>query len=325
MPIVYLVAFFVISVQAYAHEPWLLTPKQMVLLQSQPLPPLFTQLTLQNTFLLSCAFVMLVIWFILGKKGFEEKLFSYLPAYPFLKNSSCCFLRIGTAAMLLLMAFNLAPRVGLEHSYAPALLVPEFILKSTYSSYIFIFEIVTAVLLLTGIGTRIAAISLLCLIGLALYLSGTAFVTYLGFYLGIAIYILSQDRGDFSLLYKKKTHPALLKTSTSLFILRILTGMGFIYSAITYKLLNPHYIMSIFLKAHAYSFGFSLPTFTFILFIVEFCSGILIVLGSMLRLLAFILLLLFIFMSWNVQENIFAHSFLYGILLTFIFSRPNQR
>lgn len=155
---------------------------------------------------------------------------------------------------------------------------------------------------------------LLGLIAFALYHYGIAMLQYAGFYVAASLVLFIHGGGKLSFSEQQSTD----NLKTSLLLLQTLTGINFIYSALSVKLMTPNLDIAILAKHHAFTFHIPYPEFVFLMLVIEILFGVLFILGWQLRLVSICLLILFIFLSINVSEHILAHSFIYGILSTFI-------
>lgn len=312
--VIYILLIFY-SQRIFAHETWLLTGPQLKLLSNHVTQFQFTWL---HSALIMAACLSCLIWIVLFRK-YEAR--SKINLHTGLAiNRASFLLRIFTAIMLFICSFGLIPKTGsfIYQSYllAPDLLVNQLSFPWKYLNWL---QIIIAILLLLGVLVRLTAVLLIVLCGLCLILFGKDMLQYLGFYLGIAIFLKTQGAGEYSLdLTSNEENWPVLR---SLFALQFLTGLNFIYSAIYYKFLNPNFDLAILATHHAFTFGMSYHIFVFIMALVEFFAGIIFILGYGLRFLCLLLLILFSFLSINVHENILAHSFIYGILLVFIITK----
>lgn len=301
-----------VTSSVFGHEPWLLTTEQIKILNSLPPPNVFAQLDMFNIFVCVFSILIVLFWILLnylfpyGKKPFTE----------YQQNYASLFLRIGTGTMLILLALGLIPVRGIEFISKTALIAPEFLISSNLVwKWLFWVELIIGFALLFGIYTRVCAITLLLMLIIVFFHYGMGILQYVGFYLGIIYYLVMQGGGRYAIFRDESKLDTMTK---SVFVLQLLTGINFIYSAISIKFIHPNLDIAILTINHSITFGLTYAYFVFIMFVTEIVFGILIILGLRLQIISVGLLLIFIFLSFDVSENILAHSFIYGILLSFI-------
>lgn len=285
---------------AYAHEPWLLSNNEMAKLAQQPVPTVFSEWGTFNIVLCLVAIAFIIFWINTAKT-------SHLLTNKKIKWSLRA-LRITTGVMLFCLSLGYFSKVGF--TAAPSLFAPDLIIPANMV-WLKWAERIIGTFLLLGFLVRFTAFFGIILLGFAFYLFGTALWQYAGFYLGIFLFLFRESRWKF-------LKPNINATENSIILLQVLTGLNFIYSAITMKLMQPNFDIALLAKHHAFTFGLPYDYFVLVMCIVELTLGILIVFGQRLASLAWILIVLFTFLSWNVSENLFSHLFIYGILITFI-------
>lgn len=305
----------------FAHEPWLLTPHEMTSMENKPGPAIFMQLNFDNSLLIFFTFMFVIVWlyFCYKRETLKKQhplLWQYQPSKP-LQQLAIIVMRLLTGAMLIICAFGLIPREGTAPYTVPTLLTPDMQLTTVvYGYWIKWIEVIVAILLILGVFIRIGALMLGGLALLSCYLFGSVALQYLGYYLGIACFLfLVYPPQPYKMLFVRKQEVSYVKP---LLILQVLTGLSFLYAAITCKWMHPNVDMLILEKNHAFTFGFGYDYFTFLMFLVEAASGIILIAGYGLRIFALILFGLFLFLSFDVNENIFAHSFIFAILFVFL-------
>jgi uncharacterized membrane protein YphA (DoxX/SURF4 family) len=191
----------------------------------------------------------------------------------------------------------------------PALFAPDLIIP-IYWSWLKWIGILLSIFLITGLLTRFITMMWIIILLFCIYLFGEDILQYFGFYLGIFLFLF---------LNSGNKKPSLIKNKYSIVILQILTGLNFIYSAITIKFFQPNLDIILLEKTNAYTLGLPYDYFNFIMCTVEVMIGILFIIGASLDILAVFLIFLFTLLSLNLSENIILHLFLYGILASFIF------
>ena len=305
-----LISLFLTSV--FAHEQWLIS-SQSVNDLSQLTPPLmFSQWNFLNASLSLFAFFALLFWIYINHVTYPRLIKrTNLVAIEW----SVFSLRLWLGLMLILSSYGLLPKAGIPPLKEPTLFASDLLIGSLPPVWVFLqkLELWMGVFFVIGLFIRLNALFLFFLIVLALYWFGLGMMQYAGFYFGICLFLMINGK-EREYIDPKKLDLAPL----SLGLLQLLTGLNFIYSAISIKWMQPNIDIFLLRQAHAFTFGLSYPVFTFILLLVEIIMGFLFILGWHLRYISIIFLLLFLLMSINLSENLLAHCFLYGIFSVFI-------
>lgn len=297
---------------ALAHEQWLLTPTQIKQLNKESTPTLFHYIQSFNLTVLAITLLVLLLWMLI------HTFISHSPNLtPQRIQWSSLFLRLGSGSMLILCSLGLVPRAEVPYLVEPSLFAPDLVLNLPYPWTLLIWvEFSIGVLLILGLLTRTVSLLLALLLFFTIYLFGKPVLQYIGFYLGTCIFLFFQGGGKFSFSFEKKFSEK--SAHLSLLSLQLFTGLNFLYSAISIKFLHPNLDVAILTAKKAFTFGLAYDQFAFLMLIVELSFGFLICLGWGLRLLSFLLICLFTFLTINFAENLLAHCFIYGILLSFI-------
>jgi uncharacterized membrane protein YphA (DoxX/SURF4 family) len=290
------------SLKTFCHEKWFFSQNEINMINQHPTPIIFTQIGFFNTIVIFIATSLLLLWVLLAKSPALPK--NYLMRT---KHSSS-ILRISTGVMLLLLSIGLMPRFSISF-LTPALFAPDLIIP-IYWSWLKWIGILLSIFLITGLLTRFITMMWIIILLFCIYLFGEDILQYFGFYLGIFLFLF---------LNSGNKKPSLIKNKYSIVILQILTGLNFIYSAITIKFFQPNLDIILLEKTNAYTLGLPYDYFNFIMCTVEVMIGILFIIGASLDILAVFLIFLFTLLSLNLSENIILHLFLYGILASFIF------
>lgn len=302
-----LFASFLIS-SCYAHEPWLLTDEQLLAYARMPAPELFSQLGFFNVFIASLLLLGLSGW-ITFNYFFPEKKVQLSKKKLSLAALS---IRLGIGTSLIMLAVGLLPQFGVPHLTESNLFASEFSLFNQADwRWIKWLEILSGSALLLGIWTRFFSLMLFALLLYSFKLFGLGLLQYTGFYLASIIFLLIQGGGLYALSKTRANQHQII----SIVCLQILVGINFIYSAISIKFLHPNIDIGMLTTHKAFTFGIPYDYFTFLMFSVEFLFGILFILGYRMRLIAPLMMILFIFLSIDLSENIFAHNFIFGILI----------
>jgi uncharacterized membrane protein YphA (DoxX/SURF4 family) len=145
---------------------------------------------------------------------------------------------------------------------------------------------------------------------IAFYQFGGVVIYYSGYIGGIAAYFLLMGGGKFAIIKN-----VILKSPArlALIILRVCTGLNFIYGGIYYKFLHPNIDIGMLTIHHTFTVGLGAEIFTLMMALIETALGILLISGVLIRPLSIIILGFIVSMGILVQENILAHTFIIGI------------
>ncbi|RUR17415.1 hypothetical protein [Legionella septentrionalis] len=303
--------FFSMCAAVYAHEQWLLPANEMERLANLAKPSLFRAWGLFNSTVALLALGFLLAWIV-----FNYRQTIKIPIPINRLEWGLLALRIWTGMMLIACSLGFLPKTGVAYFTEPTLFASDLALVPPWL-FLQWYELALGILLILGFYVRLLGVLLLALVFSALYLYGTSMLQYAGFYSGLALFLLINGGGKFSYGLQQQKNTAYGK---SYILLQTLTGLNFIYAAVSVKLLNPNLDIAILSYKNAFTFGIPYPEFVFLMLVVEIIFGLLFILGWHLRWLSLALLSLFVFLSFNLGENIFAHSFIYGILSVFIIS-----
>jgi len=318
-----------LSSQVLAHEGWILTPSEMLLLNGKAKPELFTQWSTINTVVLSCALLLALFWVKLRYTGaremfpdLQERLSSY-------SEYSAVILRLCLTWALLASAFALEPRVGNTIFQSPTLLAPDLELRMLDSQWMWIREaqILLAIMFLFGIYVRAAAVLLIAVCVLGCVIFGHDMATYFTAVVGIAIYLLLQGAGSrhiplpvFPQLQPLVTRFESVPRQRAQFLLRILAGLNFLYLGVYFKVLQPNLALGIVEIYKVPILSLAPEFFVLIMAVIETLIGMFLIMGVLVRPVSIFLLCAFIFFATFLDESYTAHIIFYGIVLTFLFN-----
>lgn len=306
-----------------AHDTWVITHDQEAIAHAKPLPEIFTTLGFANVAISLIAFLGVVGWVGIGRTDIPDRVADHfkLPKVNAerLEPWVPVALRLGLAAMFVTAAFGLHPRLGYEIGESPVLFASDLEFRHVSGDWTWVIwtQIALAAAFLLGVWTRVASALLVALVLLGFWIFDVDMLAYAGVLIATAYYLFVKGGGHFELL---KDPDALVRLVASVppgraqAVLRIGTGLSFLYLGIFYKLLHPTYLLA---GVEIYSlplFGFPAEVFVFIVATVEVVVGILITVGVMVRPLSFVLVFAFAFFSISMNEGVLGHSFLYGIV-----------
>ena len=323
-----LIALFLMLPQiSFAHESWLLTPEQIIEWNTKPKPEIFSQLTYTNIFMMVFAIFVfyLSLWLekndiLIFLKKAKMKVTSYEISTPLI-------IRLTMAVMFIMAIFGLNPKYGTELYEASTLLAPDLELRILDGSWVWLAwaQGLAALTLIAGIYVRFTALIILLIDIVGIIVFGYSMWAYAGILAASSVFLLFQGAGTFSFRawIPKETHKIVgwlegQSSERSQFLLRILTGLNFLYLGVEYKFLQPNLSMA-FLEIHdVFTFGLEHSVFTFLMFLVESLAGILLIMGVLIRPLTFILFSAFIFLGFITGENPIGHIIIYGIFASFL-------
>ncbi|MEZ5864473.1 MAG: cyclic nucleotide-binding domain-containing protein [Geminicoccaceae bacterium] len=311
---------------ALGHEQWVLTPEQMAEMDARPLPDLFTAWSIGNVLPILAFVAFLACWVWLGFTGARE-LFPDLQARLASHGDIVApILRFCLAWMLLSSSLGAEPRVGVVPFSTPSLFAPDLLLHqlAPYWAWLRWAEIGIALALLLGIYVRFFAGLLLGLAVLGIGLFGTAILSYVGALAGACIYLVLQGAGRYfpPLPAAQSLRPlqawlAAQPRQRAQAIMRVLAGSTVLYMGISYKVLHPNLMIGIIETYHLPILSSAPETFTLIMTLVEIAAGLLIIAGILLRPLAIVLMLAFLFFASLLPESYMAHALFYGVVISF--------
>lgn len=316
---------------ALGHEQWVLTPEQMQEWDAKPLPDLFATWSPGNVIPILAFLAFLACWVRLGFTGARE-LFPDLQARLASHGDIVApILRFCLAWMLLSSGLGAEPRVGVPAFSMPTLIAPDLLLRLLSPGWAWLgwAEIVIALALLLGIYVRFFAAVLIGLAVLGIGLFGTAMLSYVGALIGACIYLVLQGPGRYflplplaaaRLLGPLQAWLAVQPRQRAQAILRVLTGATVLCMGISYKMLHPNLMIGIIDSYHLPILSVAPETFTLIMMLVEVAAGLLIIAGILLRPLAIVLMLAFLFFASLLPESYMAHALFYGVVLSFLFN-----
>ena len=316
-----------------AHDTWVITHEQESIALAKPPPAIFTTLGVENVVISLLALLGVVGWIMIGHTSLPNQIMQRL-GLPEIDTAKLepwvpVALRLGLAAMLITAAFGLHPRLGHPIGDTPVLFVSDLELRLLPGdwSWLILLQVGLGITFFLGVWTRAASVFLVLLIFVGFWLFRIDMLAYAGVLAGTAYYLFVRGGGRFTLL----SDPEVLSRWTATVpagrpqaVLRILTGLSFLYLGILYKFLHPTYLIAGVEFYDLLLFGFPAEVFVFIVATVEVVVGILITAGVMVRPLSFVLVFAFAFFSISMNESFLGHSFLYGVVFALFVSGAGQ-
>lgn len=312
-----------------AHERWILTDTQIQEWMSKPLPALWKEWTWLNATMVSGFMVFAAVWIWLGFTGARElfpDLQARLGSYG---DVVAPLIRFCLAWILISSAFGLEPRYGVMPMTSPTLFAPDLELSQSFPAMPWLrwMEFILGLGFLLGIYVRILAAFLLFLILIGTLTYQSLIYAYAGALIGVSIYLLYQGPGRYFL--PLPVHPAFLEWRSRLesfprdraqAIMRVLTGINIFYLAVAYKLLQPNLCIGILTIHNIHLMGLPPDVATLLMTLVEVTSGILIIVGALLRPLALFFLGAFLMFAAMLPESFMSHALFYSVMFSFLFN-----
>lgn len=319
---------------AMAHELWVLTPEQASQWNGRPKPEIFTQLNVTSLSIYLSAALCLVGLFLLYRYTASRTLATHLRlrliAYG---DYAPVALRIALFIMLGTASLGLAPRLGTGIMQSPVLGAPDLELRLLPGnwSWVAVLEGVIAVCLLLGIYVRGAAIALLGLGLLGLFLFGEAMCAYIGLVGAAAVYLLFQGAGPYAVSLPSFPGTAGLSAWFSgqprervQCLMRLLVGADVLYLGLAYKFAQPNLMLGVLDLHHVPTLGMEPETFVLVVAVVETLAGAVMLAGIMIRPVAVGLFVALAFFSVVLWEGVFSHIVVYGLLVPLITNGAGQ-
>ena len=309
-----------------AHEAWILTPDEIEALAAAPVPPLFlSQLWLGVAAAVCCVVVGIALHL---EKRFGAQLNDIMqPLAARALDVGPVILRLSVAVMLGLAAFGGLPRHGVAPWTEPTFLVPDMPLGLVSGWDVLApMQFALALLLALGFAVRFAGLVLIGFSVLGIALFGSGFLSYTPHFAAPGLVLAITAGGAWSLDRMFKTerilHPGDALWQAGWRAAQVLIGVGFIYLAVVYKLLQPTLIIAILEHGNVPTFGLPLPVVALIMTGVEITAGALIAMGRLIRPLSVILIGAMTFLAIVLGETPLFHANLYGMMVFFLMAGP---
>ena len=313
----------------FAHDTWVLTHEQVAEAELQPAPTIFTTVTVVNSAITLIAALFVLGWVVIGRTGAREMFPDLQLRLASHGNLAALALRLGLAVMLITAAFGLHPRVGMDYFVAPVLFAADLELQHLEGDWNWLvwFQVVLAIGFAFGIYVRATAVVFLGTLLFGFYLFPLDMWSYVGVLGGTGIYLLMRGGGGYQVplptlggakpvIQWLEDQPA----ERAQLILRLLTGLNFLYLGVVFKFLHPTFMLAGIDIYGLPTFGFEPETFVFIIATVETVVGVLIIAGSLIRPMTVVLVLALTFFTITMNEGILGHSFLYSVVVVFLLS-----
>lgn len=319
--------FFGFGTAAGAHEAWLLTPDEIAVLATQPMPAIFTS----KIALLIAAVVGTVItlaamfaedWW----RPFENRRAPALQQAA--RHYGPLILRLALAVMLLLAATGGLPRHGTEIWTTPTLFVPDMQLPLVPGwAWLQQVQIALALMLIMGFATQAVGLFIIGLAALGPVIFGAAFLSYTPHFMAPALMLMILGAGPISVdRLRGLGYPDHAAIAGPIWRLATaLIGLGFIYLAVAHKLLQPTLIIAILQHGAVPTFGLPIALVALIMTGVEIICGALLVMGRLIRPVAITIIAAITFLAITLGETPLFHANLYGAMAVISLVGANWR
>ncbi|MGO1118159.1 cyclic nucleotide-binding domain-containing protein [Rhodovibrionaceae bacterium A322] len=318
---------------AQAHERWILTPEEINRWSAEPRLELMANVTATNLVVLAVALVLALLLYKLNQRGAAEFFPDLRARLEAKAHYSSLVLRFCLAWTLLGAALALETHAAIGFLERPTFLAPDLFIDQLPARWQWFQEaqIAIAVFLLLGWYVRLQAAACLALCTLALFVIGEPMLAYYPSMAGVCLYLIFQGPGTFFLPLPL---PAFLRTTVDQLsqlprpqvqvILRVFTGLNLLFLGVFFKLMQPNLVYGIILDHDVPILDLAPQFFVLLMTIVEICAGTFLILGVLMRPIAVVLLLAFLFFSSVLEETFTAHMLYYGIMVTFLFNGGGQ-
>ncbi|MDF1791545.1 MAG: hypothetical protein P1U88_06515 [Thalassobaculaceae bacterium] len=322
---------------AGAHDTWVLTHDQESAAEMAPAPEIFTAIGAENVSITVLAIAFVFAWIRIGRtdwpRRMQDRLGLPVIRFPAFQGYAALALRLGLAAMLLTAAFGLHPRLGYAPFESPVLFASDLEFRHIDGdwSWLIWWQVILGLGLALGAYVRVLAVLFAATVLFGFYLFTWPLLAYAGVLLGTAYYLLIRGGGRFQLPLPaiSGAHGLVMRLQAVTpghpqFVLRILTGLTFLYLGVLFKFLHPTFLMEGIRHYDLPLFGFEAETFVFIVATVETAVGILITAGVLIRPLTLVLVGALAFFTVAMDEGVLGHSFLYGVVAAFLINGAGQ-
>lgn len=321
---------FLIAGPCRAHERWILSPDQVMQLNAQPKPEIFTMVTVEGTAilivfaaatgaLLSMHYGTTPAWLI-SISGRARKHAYYVPTV----------LRFCAAWTLISSAFGLEPQVGVDPMSEPSFMAPDLLIGALGPGWGWLAgaQVMLAIWLLVGACAQTAGLAVIALTAAGCGLWGSTMFAYAPVWFGVGYYLLVRGGGHYAYRMPifsnfSDLFPQLLFRYPQL-VLRLFAGLNFMYLGLYFKVMQPNLSLGIILEYDVPILSYAPETFVFLMAMIECCGGLLILAGIMIRLVATFLLGAFLFFAIFLPETFTAHMILYGVMAAFLLAGPGR-
>ncbi len=326
-PVAILTALLLSAGSAEAHEAWVLTPVEMARLLEQPTPAIFAEpgvlnLAIGGLALLAVAAALALepVWQAVSRR----------PAARLAARAGGLVspaIRLTLAALLALAALGLMPRHGTAVLSSPTLMMPDLELAALGPGWSWLApaQMVIAACLISGLFVRAAAVAVLGLCVLAHALFGPVMFTYSPHVVAPTLFLLFRGAGRFALSIPPL--PVFERSARALedwpaervqLLVQGLTGAGFVYLGVAWKLLQPTLILHIVETGGVPTFGLPTDVLAFLMALVKIVVGLLIMAGVLVQPMCLVLIGAFAFMAITLGESPLIHVHIYGAILALI-------
>ena len=332
---VLLIAIFALSPHssAFAHEAWLLTPNQILMLNSLPLPQSFAIdniLTLLIMVGMVAAF-MLAYWVEIILKP-KEKIYER-KILPFIEDYLPLIVRLCLGFIMMYAAFGSLPRHGIGAYGSPTLFVPDLdlrIIGATGTEWLCLakLQFILAMTMILGVFVRVSAVCIMGLVILGASLFGAEMmISYAAHFMMPALFLLCVGAGK----YYKLSLPlpkicAQIEKFFSECDMRIIyqviligTGFNFVLLALVFKFMQPNLLINILVEGNFPLFGLPVEYMALLMAMIEVIAGFCIMMGILVRPLCVFLIGAMCLFAVILGENLVMHANIFAIMFICLF------
>lgn len=329
----FIITIMFAPVSAFAHEAWLLTPNQILSLNSLPLPKSFAIdniLTLAIMVTMVAAFMVAYWCEIILKpkeKALEKKILPHIEAYLPL------IVRICLGFIMLYASFGGLPRHGIGAYGSPTLFVPDLDLRivgATGTEWLFLGKVqfILAISMILGVFVRVSSLCVMGLVVLGAFLFGSEMmVSYAAHFMMPALFLLCVGAGRYYSLSLKL--PKICNMIQEFFmrcdraiiyrVILIGTGFNFILLALMFKFMQPNLLINILVEGGFPLFGLPVEYMALFMAMIEVIAGICIMVGVLVRPLCLFLIGAMILFAIVLGEALVMHANIFAIMFICLF------
>lgn len=322
----------VLPTYVVAHEMWVLTEDMVNTWSTKPLPETFTSFTFPTVLTLLIALGVNIGLVHLHRTGANELFPLFRARMRAMRPYSAVVLRFCLAWVLVSSAIAMEPRYGNAAWSEPSLLAPDILISHLPAGWQWLrwMQMLIGIALLAGVYVRVAAVACLALVCFSVFLVGMAALSYAPVYTAVAFYLFVVGGGSYCLSLPaprefEKIRQRLTRNesvSRAQFILRVLTGINFLFLAVYFKVLQPNLMLAIIEVHDLPIMGIDPDVFVVIVAAAEVSIGLLMIFGILLRFLSVVLIGAFTFFAicLSEAENLTSHILYYGVAVSFLFN-----
>lgn len=318
---------------ALSHEAWLLEPKTMLELFDAPLSGVWQSVSVVSVSIAAALFLAMVLAEYLDRRfqPLEQRLDRKYRDR--MRHIALLILRVTLGSMMIAAAIGFNPRYGTEIFAEPTLFVPDLELTgaTTAASIVAGIQLLAGAALVLGLYVNLASVVTIILVAVGFILFGPQIMlSYAGHLLAPAIILIAEDPDRFEHNNPRDAHVEklvqrafpFLTLERSLVMMRVMTGLTFMYLAVMDKFLHSPQLEAIIESHFMPTFGIPPEALVFVMAAVELAGGFALVVGIAERLVAGFLIGAMLFFALVLGESPLLHANIIGILIAIILLGP---